>query len=124
MFKSFDDIAKYYKTQKNTSTDGDFTELVLCEIDYKNLTLMINTSSSFSKNILLVTKSFNRIDNIVDIGLTYDHIEKLTPTLLNKMSIRLANKNKDKNNNFLHMLIKLKNLKKFITLVNLKSKLK
>jgi len=122
MFKNFDDIAKYYKTEERPKTKGDLIELVLAKFrDYNELVLIVNTSSSFSKNILIVVKTFEKITNIVDTGVTYNDIEKLTPELLDISAIRLAKKLK--NNDMLDVLIKVKSLRKFIKIQNLKNKL-
>jgi len=123
MFQSFDDIAKYYNTEERPQTKGDLIELVLAKfLNDNELVLMVNISSSFSKNILLVIKTLGKVQNIVDTGVAYNEIDKLTPELLNSSAIRLAKKHKI--NDMLDILIKLKSLRKFIKIQNLKNKLK
>jgi len=121
MFKNFDDIAKYYSTEEKPETRGNVIDLELCKNGYDTLNLMANHSSSFSKNILLVVKTFEKITNIAGTGVTYNDIEKLTPEVLDSTSIILAKKHKI--NDMLDVLIKLKSLRKFIKIQNLKSKL-
>ena len=126
MFKDFKDIQEYYKLSNKPYTKNDTVYLKLCNINKSadiDLKMLYNPNSSFSKNVLIVLSQNNEIFQIVDTKIPYNELNRLTPKQILDDSMRLIKKDKTHKEEIYRTFLKIKNLKKFITIQNLRDKL-